>query len=153
MLTKEQKKIWLDWADTLEFGNLKQTRGHLCAASINGDKVNASYCCLGVLCAMHNAATAPKENNWQWRSPVIVRHGIRSPKEEAGYAVAYLGSESMPPTSVQIWAGLDPSIAGTFATLNDGCYLSFKRIAHRIREYVRSGSTRDLYSWRDLYSC
>ena len=142
MQTKEQKKIWRQWADTLEFGGLKQVQGALCGVSRNEQgEPQLRYCCLGVLCAMHNAATAPKQNNWGPISEVS-----SSVVEDLEIGITYDGAPSLPPNTVRSWAGFDSKKYDTpldFASLNDGTGLVFKEIAAVIRECVKQ-DTQDV---------
>ncbi len=118
--SKAEKERLLKWADLLDSGRFKQTTGVLCEVKeVSPDVYKEAFCCLGVLCALHNAETSPKKSNWS---------GTR-----------YLGQASWLPGSVEDWIGLR---AGSryFAKLNDTYQLTFKQIAVVIRRMVKEGS-------------
>lgn len=103
------------WVDTLRSGDVTQGFGVL--ATVNDNTLN--MCCLGVLCAIHNAAVSPDKNLW----------------EEAGFLVGgrhcylYMEARGSLPLKVSKWAGIDFSVAAHLVDLNDTYQNSFSEIA------------------------
>jgi hypothetical protein len=101
------------WAAALRSGKYRQGVGQLRQVSYTDDNYNTfSYCCLGVLCDLHDSE--------KWRY------------------IDYAGSRTTPPDSVLHWAGIQRRCApdldsiDLFVDLNDFQNKSFSDIAMHI---------------------
>lgn len=103
------------WVAALRSGEYKQTTGYL--------KTDYGYCCLGVLCDIHDKEQAGSGVNWE------------AGQDEDRLFWSYLTCEGTLPERVMDWAQLDnhnPEIEGdSLAELNDGGK-SFAHIADLI---------------------
>lgn len=113
-MNAEVKKMWVE---ALRSGEYKQGRGQL--------RFGNEYCCLGVLCDLHSEAVG---GSWVKPEPDILWLGS-----------SYDGEESVLPTSVVEWAGLNKTnpvvcILGIDINLIDinDVYMSFSEIANCI---------------------
>ena len=104
-----------DWIEALRSGEFSQSRSQL--RDFDG------HCCLGVLCELHSRATGTP-----WKRT-----------DTGGYR--YLGSQTLLPEEVRVWAGLPDCnpIVGTdvrepLTALND-FGKSFAHIAEQIEEH------------------
>jgi hypothetical protein len=141
------------WIEKLESGEYDQATGFL----TNGN----GFCCLGVLCevAVEDGIIqkSDPEHEQGYVAPLIMRDG--SPYREGHMPETYI-ENSVLPTAVRIWAGLDESnptvpyltpgeIRRTeedgddpetwnmeLSELNDGEHLNFREIAALIKEHL-----------------
>lgn len=102
------KKIAKRWVKALRSKQYKQGIGRLRSHKNR-------FCCMGVLCNIH-AYDHPK---------IAARQTTNE---------GYMGVNGLPPTQVQLWAGLDRQSLDILADLNDTSKWSFERIA----EYIES---------------
>ena len=108
------KKLWIE---ALTSGEYKQGRNMLRTP-------RGSFCCLGVLCDLHDKSKKRKKSNWS--------------------NMIYLGNGLVLPQEVREWAGLpsrNPEINGlAVAEINDGTATTkrrtFKTIAKLIDKYL-----------------
>lgn len=109
---KMDKKIKEKWVKALRSKKYKQTRGSL--------KDDSGYCCLGVLCDIHDQDQENTETGW--------------------YDNFYFSNNQIIPIEVKKWAKLDkfnPEIKGIpLSEYNDCLCYSFKKIANLIEEYL-----------------
>jgi hypothetical protein len=97
------------WADTLESGSYRQTRGRL--RTYRGkDKTHYSYCCLGVLCNIVD------KNGWK--------------------QLKYNDFERLLPLKTKKSTGLTFKQLSKLMDLNDSEDYSFKQIAEHIRKEI-----------------
>lgn len=128
-----KKEIADQWVKALRSGEYAQYRGQLHGFPEDDDK--GSFCCLGVLCDLHQQSTGAG----YWEGGYY--------QDESGY------NFEVPPESVMAWAGIkaanpqvDPpglrrpagDCALTIAELNDNFHWTFNELANLIEEQWES---------------
>lgn len=109
-MNKQVKALWLK---ALRSGEYAQGRERLLTEEENGEH---SFCCLGVLCDLYS-----RETGYQWEK--------RSHSWNGNVSFKYC--DTMPPSEVDSWSGLDSYAEDHLASMNDGGK-SFKVIANWI---------------------
>lgn len=104
-MNQRVKRMWLE---VLRSGRFSQAQYRL-SGGLTRLTGKESFCCLGVLCAIHNADVSPTKSNW-------ARH-------------LYKGAYGTTPEEVDMWAGLPSAAADKLADMNDAGNKTFKQIA------------------------
>lgn len=138
------------WIKRLRSG--KYLQGRNCLKSVDS-KGKAHYCCLGLLCLVHQRATGngiweERDGDWYYRVGSEVAHEVL-PKAVVQWAGLTDNAVQVEPDRVNTGLTTNPILA---ATLNDGesdTLLNrsvkphnFKQIADRLEEAARAGTLK-----------
>lgn len=112
-----KKSVKRKFLSALRSGKFKQTTEQLC--EVDTDDNTEHFCCLGLLCAIHNAEVSPNKSNW------AVNNGN----------AFYMGELDMPPSVVEKWSGLSGQEMRVLAGLNDNDRYTFSQIADYVEKH------------------